>query len=253
MAEKFRFEPNDISTLQDNYDVIIIGSGSTGMVSAIQAHELGLKPVIFEKMPKIGGNTMRASSGMNAAETNVQLHHGVVDSYEDFYAETLKGGGDLNDKELLGYFSSHAALSVDWLADHGIRLDDITITGGMSKMRTHRPASMAPIGAFLVTELSKQVQKEQLPLFVGVTVNSVDKDAEGKVNGVTATLPNGDKKTISGNAVILATGGSGPNTEMIEKYRPDLKGYKTTIQPGATGDGLTLATDRCEALVQVDP
>lgn len=252
MAEKFRFQPTDINALQDSYDVVIIGSGSTGMVAAIQAHELGLKPVIFEKMPKIGGNTMRASSGMNAAETNVQLHHGVVDSYEDFYAETLKGGGDLNDKELLGYFSSHAALSIDWLADHGIRLDDITITGGMSKMRTHRPASMAPIGAFLVTELSKVVQKDELPLFTGVTVNSLVKDADGKVTGVNATLPDGSQKMVGGKAVILATGGFGANNDMIEKYRPDLKGYKTTNQPGATGDGLKLATDAGAALVQMD-
>ncbi|MGR6686451.1 flavocytochrome c [Furfurilactobacillus rossiae] len=252
MAEKFRFQPTDINALQDSYDVVIIGSGSTGMVAAIQAHELGLKPVIFEKMPKIGGNTMRASSGMNAAETNVQLHHGVVDSYEDFYAETLKGGGDLNDKELLGYFSSHAALSIDWLADHGIRLDDITITGGMSKMRTHRPASMAPIGAFLVTELSKVVQKEELPLFTGVTVNSLVKDSDGKVTGVNETLPDGSQKVVGGKAVILATGGFGANNDMIEKYRPDLKGYKTTNQPGATGDGLKLATDAGAALVQMD-
>ncbi|MCF6418493.1 MAG: flavocytochrome c [Furfurilactobacillus sp.] len=252
MAEKFRFQPSDINALQDSYDVVIIGSGSTGMVAAIQAHELGLKPVIFEKMPKIGGNTMRASSGMNAAETNVQLHHGVVDSYEDFYAETLKGGGDLNDKELLGYFSSHAALSIDWLADHGIRLDDITITGGMSKMRTHRPASMAPIGAFLVTELSKVVQKDELPLFTGVTVNSLVKDADGKVTGVNATLPDGSQKMVGGKAVVLATGGFGANNDMIEKYRPDLKGYKTTNQPGATGDGLKLATDVGAALVQMD-
>ncbi|KRL55795.1 flavocytochrome c [Furfurilactobacillus rossiae] len=252
MAEKFRFQPTDINALQDSYDVVIIGSGSTGMVAAIQAHELGLKPVIFEKMPKIGGNTMRASSGMNAAETNVQLHHGVVDSYEDLYAETLKGGGDLNDKELLGYFSSHAALSIDWLADHGIRLDDITITGGMSKMRTHRPASMAPIGAFLVTELSKVVQKDELPLFTGVTVNSLVKDSDGKVTGVNATLPDGSQKVVGGKAVILATGGFGANNDMIEKYRPDLKGYKTTNQPGATGDGLKLATDAGAALVQMD-
>lgn len=252
MAEKFRFQPTDINALQDSYDVVIIGSGSTGMVAAIQAHELGLKPVIFEKMPKIGGNTMRASSGMNAAETNVQLHHGVVDSYEDFYAETLKGGGDLNDKELLGYFSSHAALSIDWLADHGIRLDDITITGGMSKMRTHRPASMAPIGAFLVTELSKVVQKDELPLFTGVTVNSLVKDADGKVTGVNATLPDGSQKMVGRKTVILATGGFGANNDMIEKYRPDLKGYKTTNQPGATGDGLKLATDAGAALVQMD-
>ncbi|GKT04082.1 flavocytochrome c [Furfurilactobacillus entadae] len=252
MPEKFRFVPSDIATLQDQYDVVVIGSGSTGLVAAMQAHELGLKPVILEKMDKIGGNTTRASSGMNAAETNVQLHHGVVDSFEDFYAETLKGGGELNDKDLLQYFSTHSALAIDWLADHGIKLDDMTITGGMSKMRTHRPSSMAPIGGFLVTELLKQVQAEQLPLFTQVTVNRIDKNADGVITGVEATLPNGDHKTINGQAVILATGGFGSNPEMIESYRPDLKGYKTTNQPGATGDGLKLATDAGAALVQMD-
>ena len=69
MAEKFIFEPWDISKLQSSYDVVIVGSGSTGLTAAIQAHELGLKPVVLEKMEKFGGNTNRASSGMNAAET----------------------------------------------------------------------------------------------------------------------------------------------------------------------------------------
>ncbi|GAJ26714.1 fumarate reductase flavoprotein subunit [Liquorilactobacillus sucicola DSM 21376 = JCM 15457] len=148
MGDKFVFEPTSIEKLQDQYDTIVIGSGSTGLVSAIQAHELGLKPVILEKMEQIGGNTNRASSGMNAAETNVQFQHGVIDNFEDFYRETYRGGGKLNDQDLLSYFTNHAALAVDWLADHNIKLDDLTITGGMSKMRTHRPATMAPIGAF---------------------------------------------------------------------------------------------------------
>ena len=105
MAEKFIFEPWNISKLQSSYDVVIVGSGSTGLTAAIQAHELGLKPVVLEKMEKFGGNTNRASSGMNAAETNIQLHHGIVDNMDDFYKETYKGGGKLNDPELLKYFT----------------------------------------------------------------------------------------------------------------------------------------------------
>ena len=72
-----------------------------GTVSALQARELGLRPVILEKMPTVGGNTMRASSGMNAAETNIQLREGIVDSFAEFYQETYQGGGRLNDPELL--------------------------------------------------------------------------------------------------------------------------------------------------------
>lgn len=170
---KYVFQPTDIKELKDQYDLVVIGSGSTGMTAALQAHELGLNPVIFEKMANFGGNTNRASSGMNAAETNVQLKHHIVDSYEEFYEDTYRGGGELNNKEMLQYFTTHGALAIDWLADHGIHLDDVTITGGMKIKRTHRPGSMAPIGNFLVTELLKLIEKEEIPVFNNVHVDKL--------------------------------------------------------------------------------
>ena len=247
---KFQFEATPLAALQDQYDVIIVGSGSTGLVSAVQAHELGLKPVILEKMPKIGGNTTRASSGMNAAETLVQLKHHVVDSYADFYHETLVGGGEQNDPAMLDYFASHGALAIDWLAAHGIELDELTITGGMRVQRTHRPSSLAPIGGFLVTQLLKAVAAEEIPLFTEVTVTELAK-SDGKVTGVSVKLPTGQQRKLAAPAVILATGGFGANPDLIAKYRPDLKNYRTTNQPGATGDGIDLATKAGAELVDM--
>ncbi len=250
MAEKFTFTPTALADLKPNYDVVIIGSGGAGLTAAIQAHELGLNPVILEKMSKIGGNTTRASSGMNAAETNVQLHHHIVDSFGDFYGETLKGGGGMNNQSLLKFFTEHSALAIDWLADHGIKLDDLTITGGMSVMRTHRPSSMAPIGGFLVTELLKQVAADQLPLFTDVKVDELVVEA-GKISGVKATTPDG-AVTITAGAVLLATGGFGANKTLLGQYRDDLKNYQTTNQPGATGDGILLAQAIGAKLVDMD-
>src|SRR5699024_4362807 len=135
------------------------GSGATGLTAAIQARELGLDVVVLEKESQLGGNTNRASSGMNAAETNVQLKHGVIDNVADFFHETYQDGGRLNDKDLLGYFVYHTAPALDWLADHGIPLTDLTITGGMSRKRTHRPASLAPIGSFLIQRLLHVVRE----------------------------------------------------------------------------------------------
>ncbi len=238
---KYVFNPTNINELKSEYDVVIVGSGSTGLVSALQAHELGLKPVIFEKMPKLGGNTTRASSGMNAAETYVQLKNNVVDSFDEFYNETLIGGGNLNDPELLNYFTTHSALSIDWLKDHGIILDDLTIAGGMKKKRVHRPSSMAPIGAFLITELLKLVDKTDIPVFTNVKVLDIN-EKDNKVSGVTIEIEDGTKKEIASNSVVLATGGYGANQKLIGKYRPDLESYNTTNQPGALGDGISLAT-----------
>ena len=39
---------------------------------------------------------------------------------------------------------------------------------------------------------------------------------------------------------------------MVTKYRPDLEGYVTTNQPGATGDGYTMAERAGAELVQMD-
>ncbi|MGL5747367.1 MAG: FAD-dependent oxidoreductase, partial [Weissella cibaria] len=136
---KFIFPKANIADLQDSYDFVVIGSGAAGMTAAIQAQELGLKVAIFEKLEALGGNSNRASSGMNAVETFVQLDHGVIDSQESFYEDTLKGGGGANDKELLQYFVTHSESAVDWLYNHNINLTDLTSTGGMTQKRAHRP------------------------------------------------------------------------------------------------------------------
>ena len=249
MAEKF--QPLSVSKLGDNYDVVIIGSGGTGLAAAIQANELGMKVAVVEKEEELGGNTNRASSGMNAAETNVQLQHGVIDNVADFYHETYKDGGRLNDKDMLGYFVYHTAPAIDWLADHDIKLDDITVTGGMSKKRTHRPASMAPIGGFLVQSLLGVVDKENIPVFNNAKVTKLLRATDGRINGV--EVQSGDlTKTVHAKAVILATGGFGASKEYIERFRPDLKDYKTTNQPGATGDGLKLAENVGAELMQMN-
>ncbi|CAJ1197490.1 flavocytochrome c [Companilactobacillus nantensis] len=249
MAKKFVFEPTTIDQLKDHYDVIIIGSGGTGLTSAIQAYELGLSPVILEKMDKIGGNTTRASSGMNAAETSVQLDHKIVDSFEDFYNETYLGGGKQNNTELLKFFTEHGALAIDWLAQHGIELDDLTITGGMKTMRTHRPSSLAPIGGYLVTELLKWVAKDEIPLFDNIKVTDLLTE-NGQITGVKAEID--QEVTIKADAVVLATGGFGAGKDLLAEYRSDLLSLRTTNQPGATGDGLKLAQKVGAKLVDMD-
>ena len=245
---KFVFETSPVSSLEKAYDLVVIGAGGTGLTAALQAHELGLTVAVLEKNAALGGNTSKASSGMNAAESLVQFDHGIIDSKEDFYKETFKGGGQLNDRQMLRYFVDHSALAIDWLKEHEIELSDLTITGGMSKKRAHRPASMAPVGGFLVTGLLKKLQEEGIPVFSEAKVTKLIQNEDKAITGVEV---NGEK-AVAAKAVILATGGFGASKSIIKKYRPDLADYKTTNQAGATGDGLLLAEDVDAQLIQMD-
>ena len=242
--------PNN-KELKNKYDAIIVGSGGTGLTAALQARELGLNVVILEKNGKTGGNTSRASSGMNASESLVQLDEGISDNNRDFYEETLKGGGLLNDRAMLKYFVNHSALAISWLMKYGVRLTDLTITGGMSVKRAHRPGSMEPVGFYLTSHLTNQVEKAGVDIFTGARVTKLLQDRSGKVNGVEVETDDG-VKTIKAKAVLLATGGFGASKEIIKKYRPDLVDYKTTNQPGATGDGMKLAKEIGAQLMQMN-
>lgn len=236
-ASQAGYTPMD--QLKDTYDIIIVGAGGAGMTAALEAKEQGMNPVIFEKMPIAGGNTMKASSGMNASETKFQKEQGIQDSNDLFYEESLKGGHGTNDKDMLRFFVDNSASAIDWLDSIGIKLNNLTITGGMNEKRTHRPEDGSAVGQYLVNGLLKNVQEKEIPLFVNANVTEVT-EKDGKVNGVKVTFNEQEEKNITATAVVIATGGFGSNMDMISKFRPDLKGYVTTNQEGSTGDGITM-------------
>ncbi|WP_379133174.1 flavocytochrome c [Paenibacillus sp. sgz500958] len=236
-ASEASYTPYD--QLKDKYDIIIVGGGGAGMSAALEAKAKGLNPVILEKMPVAGGNTTKSSSGMNASETKFQKKQGIEDSNDLFYEETLKGGHDTNDTEMLRFFVDNSASAIDWLDSIGIRLNNITITGGMNEKRTHRPEDGSAVGQYLVKGLVKNLQEKGIPLFVNADVKEITQK-DGTVNGVKVLFNQTDEKTIEAKAVVVTTGGFGANKEMIEAVRPDLKGYVTTNQIGSTGDGIRM-------------
>lgn len=228
----------DPKEMKDDYDVIIVGAGGAGMAAALSAKEAGANPVILEKMPIAGGNTLKSSAGMNASETKFQKAQGIEDSNDKFFEETLKGGGGTNDQALLRYFVDNSASAIDWLDSMGITLDNLTTTGGMSEKRTHRPTDGSAVGEYLVDGLLRNVHEKEIPLFVNSDVVKIN-EKDGTVNGVQVKAE-GKERTINGKAVIVTTGGFGANMEMVEKYKPELKGYVTTNQAGSTGDGIKM-------------
>lgn len=190
-------------------------------------------------MPTIGGNTIKASAGMNAAETRFQRVKGIQDSKELFYAETLKGGHNKNNPALLRRFVETAPQAIEWLADRGIMLNDITTTGGMSIDRTHRPKDGSAVGGYLISGLVRNVTKRQIDVMLDTSVVDIVMEG-GEVSAVCLLTDEKETLTLQTRSIIVATGGFSANSEMVVKYRPDLAGFVTTNHKGATGGGIAL-------------
>ena len=236
-------------------DVVVIGAGGAGLTAAIEAHDAGTSVIIIEKMPVAGGNTVRATAGMNAADTKFQEEAGIEDSADVFYTDTMKGGYETNDPELVKYLTDNSADAIDWLDSMGIPLSNISATGGQSINRTHRPADGSAVGGFVINGLMNQVRERDIPIYYLTTATKILTDDSGKVIGVEATAidADGNEKTIifEAIAVVVTTGGFGNNFTMITEYVPELDGFVTTNHSGATGDGIKMVQDAGGALVDM--
>lgn len=231
-------------------DIAVIGSGGAGISAAIAAKNAGASVVIIEKMAVVGGNSNYATGGLNAAETVYQKEKEIPDSIELFIEDTMKGGKNLNDPDLVRTLAEKSAATVDWLTSLGADLSDVGRMAGASVNRTHRPAGGKAVGEHLVSTLHKAA------LAAGIEVRTENKavaltQKNGRVTGVKVSSPEGDY-TISAKAVIIATGGFGASQEKVVQYKSDLAGFGTTNHPGATGDALDLVSGLNAALVDME-
>ncbi|BBF42814.1 fumarate reductase flavoprotein subunit [Lachnospiraceae bacterium KM106-2] len=231
-------------------DTVIVGAGGAGMTAALEAKAAGLNVVIVEKMSMAGGNSVKATGGMNAAATSVQKKLGIKDDVKTFVNDTMEGGHNVNDKKLVTIMAKDSASAIDWLASIGAPLDEVSFSGGATNKRIHRPAGGAAVGSYLVKAFQKNLEKEKIEVIYNTEAKEVIMK-DGKASGIKAEGKDADY-TINAKSVILATGGFGANEELYTKYRPELKGYVTTNAPGATGDGIVMGEEVGAATVDMD-
>ncbi len=231
-------------------EIVIVGAGGAGMTAAIMAQQAGKDFVILEKMPYVGGNTTKATGGMNAAETHYQKEQGIEDSVELFVQDTMKGGHDINDPALVQTLAEQSAGAIDWLDSIGADLPKISFSGGASTNRIHAPADGSAVGNYLVDKFSAKLEELGVQVMLNTTATELIME-DGKIAGVKAESKD-TYYTIKAKAVILATGGFGANLDMIAGYRPDLRGTVTTNAPGATGDGIVMAQAVGADLVDIE-
>lgn len=219
-------------------DVVVIGGGGAGITAAIAAHEKGARVILLEKTSLLGGNTNYATGGINAAGTKIQAAAGIEDSPELFMQDTMKGGKNVNNPELVKVMTQNSSSIIDWLIERGVDISEVTFSGGQSVKRIHRPTGGSAIGPVVVSGLAKVLDKEQIDVRILDKAVEIIKTGD-RVTGVKVSGKNGDY-VIKAKSVVVATGGFGANSEMVEKYNPKLKGFGTTNSPAILGEGIEM-------------
>jgi len=226
---------------RDITDVVVVGSGGAGFSAAIAAFDNKATVILVEKEPVIGGNSKLAAGGMNAAWTDQQKAKGIEDSLALMIKDTMKGGRNINDPALVEILASHSKGSVDWMTSLGADLSDVGRMGGASVSRTHRPTGGAGVGAHVVQVLYDNAQQRNIDMRMNTRAIEILKDDSGNVKGLLVKGMYKGYYWIEADAVILATGGFAKNNDRVAKLDPKLKGFISTNQPGATGDGIDVA------------
>ena len=170
---------------------------------------------------------------------------GYFDSVELMELDTLIGGKGKNNPELVKTLAENSAAAIEWLASIGAEVKNVGAFGGASVKRIHRPVNadgkVTAVGAYIVPILEKNLQDRNVQFLFDTTANEIIMK-DGKAVGIKATGKDGHKVTINAKSVVIATGGFGANAEMVEKYKPELKGFATTNAEGAQGQGIDMAT-----------
>ncbi|NVF11582.1 flavocytochrome c [Anaerococcus sp. AGMB00486] len=240
--------------LNQKADIVVIGAGGAGLTSAISAAQEGKSVIVVEKAANAGGNTNRATGGMNASETKFQKEAGINDSNEDFFEDTMKGGHNINNPDLVRVLVDNSSDSINWLDELGARLSDVGVAGGAKNPRQHRPVDengkILSVGPYIVEKLLKKCEELNVPVIYNARVEKI-KQEDGKIAGVTASTDQGELN-VDSKAVIVASGGFGGSNDMVKKYRPDLDGYVSTNAPTIEGDAIKFLEKLNAGFVDMD-
>ncbi|MBU5676216.1 flavocytochrome c [Alkaliphilus sp. MSJ-5] len=226
----------------ETHDIVVIGAGGAGLAAAIEAKAAGADVIVLEKMPLAGGNTLISGAEYAASNNWLQEKEGIKDSVEQHIEDTLKGGDNINNPELVRVVAENALEGAIWLRDEVgvVWEDELMQFGGHTAKR-----SLVPLGASgkeIITKQLKKAKEMNIPILLNTKATVLITDTNGKVIGVEAEGEDKNYTFNTNKAVIVASGGFGSNVEMRVKYNPDIdNAILSTNTTGSTGDGIVMA------------
>ena len=182
----------DLTKIDYDVDVLVIGGGGAGSSAAIEANQRGANVMIVTKLRLGDANTAMAEGGIQAADK-------PNDSPATHYLDALGGGHFKNKPELLYKLVNEAPEAILWLNNLGVMFDKeedgtmvTTHGGGTSRKRMHACRDYS--GSEIMRTLRDEVFNRGITVVDFTSAIELIKDTDGKVAG--AVLMNMETKEI---------------------------------------------------------
>ena len=262
---KVEAEPWSEEEITADYDVVVVGSGLSGVSAAIAAQDGGAKVALLEKLPYFGGVSQTSAGAAVYPGDAGKNAQGVIDYL--LYRNVGHIQGNMNTENAwiseacVRALAENAYADVKWLEEKGLammwidaaalkhfgmedeqgKIQNKTDLQGVALMLQNGTAA-PDVAAHAIEKLVTDFVAKGGALYLETPATSLITDANGAVTGVKAEGRNG-KYTFNAKAVCLCAGGFGASKEMIEKYAPAYIGEVNTTLVGNTGDGIRMAEE----------
>src|SRR5438552_6833393 len=207
-------------------DVLVVGSGASGLAAAVSAHRAGASVALAAKGSLQSCNSAKAQGGIQAA-------FGADDSPEQHAEDVWKSSHETADRRLAEVLTGEAPGAIHWLEELGVQFTRenggyrLARCGGASRKRLLQVGDRT--GHAITAALRDAVEASSVKTFAKSPLSSLEPTA----NGWRARCC---EITIDAGAVVLAAGG--------RCYREaEERGELSTNHPGATGEVTQIALD----------
>ncbi|HEY78203.1 MAG TPA: FAD-dependent oxidoreductase [Dehalococcoidia bacterium] len=194
-------------------DVVVIGSGVSGLAAAITAAEGGARVIVFEKQRSLGG-TSNFFDGIFAVESEMQRQRFIDYSRDEAFKNIMEYSHWRANARLVRAFVNESGETVTWLQKQGVEF----IHAGINI--PHAPQTYHVVkgtGEAVVKALATSAKEKGVDIRPATPVKKILREGD-RITGVVAEAENGEEIQLKARAVMVASGGYANNKEWIKKY-----------------------------------
>ncbi len=218
-------------------DLVVVGSGVSGLSAALEAAQAGASVTVFEKQPALGG-TSNFFEGVFAVGSAMQKEKYIAYSKDQAFKNFMEYNHWRVDARLVRSLINRSAETIEWLKALGVEFLEVTINMPDAPRTYHVVKGR---GQAVVKSLVLKAKEKGVEIKVAAPVKQILKGRKG-LSGVVVELDGKDTE-IACRAVVIASGGYANNAEWIQKYTGFELGRMVTPMGnvGKMGDGIRMA------------